>query len=94
MALRQQILVLYLTSSALDTEVVAWSRYDGTGTTQPYAGDEQSPPYRTGLAALRDGWRLLQISPLLPHASGAEFQTAYLKYEFLFEKLIEMPRVS
>lgn len=89
MAIRQQLLVLYLTSSALDTEVVGWSQYDGTGQQNHYAGDEQTPPYRTGLEALRDGWRLIQANPLLPHISGNEFQTAYLKYEFFFEKLID-----
>lgn len=91
MALRQQVLVLYLSSSALDTEVVGWSRYDGTGSSSPYAGDQQTPPYRTGVEALNDGWRLIQASPLLPHSAGSEFQTAYLKYEFFFEKLIDMP---
>ncbi len=28
---RQQVLVLYLASSALDARVVGWSTYDGTG---------------------------------------------------------------
>ena len=86
--LRQQVLVLYLSSSALDAPVIAWSNYDGTGRTEHTAGDESEPPYRTGLAALQDGWRLFQASPLTPHAAGEEFRTAYLKYEFFFEKLV------
>jgi hypothetical protein len=53
------------------------------------AGDEDAPPYPTGLHALRDGWRLIQASPLLPHARGEEFDLAYLKYEFLFEQIVE-----
>lgn len=85
--LRQQVLVLYLANSALDSPVVGWSVYDGTGREEHMAGDAGTPPYRTGLAALRDGWRLIQASPLLPHEPGAEFRTGYLKYEFLFEKL-------
>jgi len=48
------------------------------------------PPYNTGLEALLDGWRLFQASPLLPHTPGDEFRTGYLKYEFFFEKLIDM----
>lgn len=89
MAIRQQVLVLYLTTSALDTPVVGWSRYDGTGAQRPYAGDQEQPPYATGLDALKDGWRLIQASPLLAHAAGTEFTNAYLKYEFLFEKLLD-----
>ncbi|MEM1434855.1 MAG: hypothetical protein AAGG11_12415 [Pseudomonadota bacterium] len=88
---RQQVLVLYLTTSALDTRVVGWSFYDGGGATRTFAGDagdDPEPPYRTGLDALRDGWRLIQASPLLTHESGNEFVTAYLKYEFFFERRV------
>lgn len=90
MAVRQQVLVLYLATSALDTAVVGWSRYDGTGVTDHMAGDEVEPPYATGLDALKDGWRLFQASPLLPHGKGEEFRLGYLKYEFFFEKLVDI----
>lgn len=85
---RQQLLVLYLASSALDSEVIAWSFYDGTGREIHMAGDMEEEPYETGLAALQDGWRLFQASTLQPHPPGAEFRTDYLKYEFFFEKLV------
>lgn len=91
MALRQQVLVLYLGNSALDAPVIAWARYDGTGQSEPMAGDADAPPYPNGVAALRDGWRLFQASQLLPHARGAELDLDYLKYEFFFEKLLEVP---
>ncbi|WP_340644001.1 hypothetical protein [Phenylobacterium sp.] len=87
---RQKVLVLYLANSALDSPVVAWAVYDGTGETRPMAGDDDQPPYRTGTDALRDGWRLFQASQILPHARGEEFDLAYLKYEFFFEQLVEM----
>lgn len=87
--IRQQVLVLYLQTSALDSPVVAWSQYDGTGQQVHMAGDSEEPPYASGLDALCDGWRLFQASPLLPHASGDELRTGYLKYEFLFEKLLD-----
>ncbi len=90
MALRQQLLVLYLKSSALDTEVIGWANYDGTGETVHMAGDCDEPPYRTGIGALRDGWRLIQATPLVPHTPGDEFRTSYLKYEFFFEKLVSV----
>ena len=89
MSTRQQVMVLYLKSSALDTGVVAWAFYDGTGKSSHMSGDQDEVPYKTGLHALRDGWRLIQASPLVTHEQGAEFQTDYLKYEFFFEKLVE-----
>lgn len=89
--MRQKVLVLYLANSALDSPVVAWSVYDGTGATRPMAGDADQPPYRTGVEALKDGWRLFQASQLLPHPRGEEFDLAYLKYEFFFEQLVETP---
>ncbi|MCX7063848.1 MAG: hypothetical protein NT024_04625 [Proteobacteria bacterium] len=87
---RQKVLVLHLADSALDAGVIAWAQYDGTAKSEHMAGDSEEPPYPTGLAALRDGWRLLQMAPLQPHAPGAEFTTAYLKYEFLFEQWVDV----
>jgi hypothetical protein len=91
MPTRQQVLVLYLSTSALDTPVVGWANYDGTGQHFHMAGDNDTPPYSTGLDALLDGWRLIQASPLISHLPGNEYRTDYLKYEFFFEKLIEGP---
>jgi len=90
MTLRQQVLVLYLGSSALDSHVIGWSSYDGTGRQLHMAGDSDEPPYQSGLDALLDGWRLIQASPLLSHVSGDEFKTDYLKYEFFFEKMVQL----
>jgi hypothetical protein len=87
---RQQVLVLYLATSALDTGVVGWSNYDGTGESFHMAGDNDQPPYKTGLDALLDGWRLIQASPLISHVPGNEFRTDYLKYEFWFEKIVQV----
>jgi hypothetical protein len=89
---RQQVLVLWLGDSNLDAPVVAWSFWDGTGARRTMAGDQAEPPYPNGLAALRDGWRLFQASQLVPHYPGTETQTAYLKYEFWFEQLVEEAR--
>ncbi|RPF30534.1 hypothetical protein [Streptomyces sp. TLI_185] len=85
--MRQQVLVLYLATSALDSHVVGWSRYDGTGRTSPTTGDSDEPPYPTGLAALQDGWRLFQASQLLPPQTGQEYDVSFLKHEFFFEKV-------
>ncbi len=84
---RQKVLVLYLANSSLDASVKAWAIYDGTGKQRHMPGDSQEPPYSNGLAALLDGWRLIQASPLINHSHGEEFRLGYLKYEFFFEKL-------
>ena len=88
--MRQQVLVLYLATSALDTHVVGWANYDGTGQNFHMAGDNDTPPYKNGLDALKDGWRLIQASPLITHIPGNEYRTDYLKYEFFFEKMVNL----
>ncbi|ONI87679.1 hypothetical protein ALI22I_20945 [Saccharothrix sp. ALI-22-I] len=85
--MKQRVLVLYLSTSSLDDRVVGWSSYDGTGRTRPTTGDSDDPPYETGTDALRDGWRLFQASQLIPPYPGHEYDTSFLKHEFLFEKL-------
>ncbi|MCB1691761.1 MAG: hypothetical protein KDI19_03295 [Pseudomonadales bacterium] len=90
MVARQQVLVLYLADSALDSAVIAWSKYDGTGREVNMAGDSEAPPYESGLDALQHGWRLIQASPLIDHVPGSEFRTGYLRYEFFFEKILEV----
>ncbi|MCD0445089.1 hypothetical protein LO763_15845 [Glycomyces sp. A-F 0318] len=86
--MKQQVLVLYLNTSALDADVVGWAFYDGTGRTSPTTGDGDVPPYGTGAEALRDGWRLFQASQLVPPYPGHEYDTSFLKHEFWFEKLV------
>jgi hypothetical protein len=87
--LRQQVLVLYLDTSALDASVVGWSVYDGTGRTTPTTGDSDEPPYETGVDALKDGWRLIQAAQLIPPYPGHEYDVSFLKHEFIFEKLVD-----
>lgn len=88
--LRQQVLVLYLLNSALDSNVVGWSQYDGTGRTSPTTGDSAEPPYESGLAALKDGWRLIQAAQLIPPYPGHEYDVSFLKHEFFFERIVQV----
>ncbi|MEZ5244867.1 MAG: hypothetical protein R2707_07215 [Acidimicrobiales bacterium] len=86
---RQQVLQLYTTNSSFASHVVAWAFHDGTdgqGPGLPDRGD--SPPYVTGLDALRDGWRLLQMSQLLPPREGEHHKVSYLPFEFLLERVV------
>ena len=85
--LRQKVLTLYLSTSALDSPVLGWSVYDGTGKDSFTTGDSVEPPYESGLDALLDGWRLIQHPILIPPYPGEEYSTSFMKYGFVFEKL-------
>lgn len=85
---RQIVMVLCLSTSALDSQVKAWSIYDGTGEHYPTAGDSDTPPYETGLDALKDGWRVIQFPQLNPLPKGDEYGTSYMRFEFVFEKRV------
>ena len=86
---RQEVLVLYLSNSSLDSAVVAWSRFSGADESASEVGDEPERPYETGLDALRDGWRLFQAAQLVPSDPGAEYATSFQKFEFWFDRMIE-----
>jgi hypothetical protein len=85
---RQQVLILWLSGPGLDGRTLGWTVFDGTAGAGPQVTGD--PPYATGLAALVDGWRLLQMSPLVPPTPGHERETSFLKHEFVFERLIDL----
>ena len=86
----QQLLLLYSSDSTPEGNVVAWSIYDGTsGSEKIQSNDDGTPPYESVLAAMKDGWRVIQFPTLLPPQVGEEYSTHYLKFEFVLEKLIE-----
>ena len=87
MAQRQQVLYLWLAEGALDTKAVGWAFHDGAAGKGP-ALPETEPPYETGLAALEDGWFLLQSPAPYTLHPGAEHATSYLPNEFIFERKI------
>ncbi len=86
---RQQVLYLWLAEGALDTATVGWAFHDGTRGGGPGL-PEAEPPYATGLAALEDGWFLLQSpAPYAVHP-GSEHETSYLPNEFVFERRVAL----
>lgn len=87
--LKQKLLILYAANSSLDSPIGAWSLYDGTGRETHMAGDANEPPYASVVAAMRDGWRVIQLPQLRAPATGAEHATAFLEYEFVLEKMVE-----
>lgn len=87
---RQQILILYAASPALNSGVGAWSIYDGAGQSEHTTGDSDEPPYSSVLAAMQDGWRVIQLPQQFPAYPGMEYHTSYLRFEFVLEKLVEV----
>ena len=88
-ALRQQLLFLCLANPHLASTVVAWSFFDGTGRSDAMAGDSDQPPYESVLAAMRDGWLVIQFPVLTAPAPGREHETSYLRFEYVLEKLFD-----
>ena len=89
---RQQVLYLWASGSALDSDTVGWAFHDGTagaGPGLPPHADGEAP-YASGEAALHDGWMLLQSAQLVPPTPGTEHRNAYLEYEFVLERRIEL----
>jgi hypothetical protein len=88
---RQQLLHLYMSNSAITSPVIAWAFHDGAAGAGPVLPDNSSePPYAVGVQALEDGWRLIQMSPLNDPVEGTERRSSYLRYEFLFERMVDI----
>lgn len=90
MALRQKLLILYLRTPSLVDEVCAWAIYDGTGKETHTTGDSDTPPYRSVLEAMRDGWRVIQLPQQFPAFPGMELTTSYLRWEYVLEQFEEV----
>ena len=91
--LRQQILILHLENPDLNSRTVAWALYDGARTSdqlQMREGDEETPPYDSVLAAMRDGWFVLQIPSLPIYLHGAEHESGHLPYEYVLERKVDL----
>lgn len=86
---RQQVLYLWANGSGLDSGTVGWAFHDGADAAGPAVPDV-NPPYANGVAALRDGWMLLQSAQLAPPLPGEEYVNNYLEYEFVFERRISV----
>jgi hypothetical protein len=84
---RQQVLYLWLAEGALDQPVVAWAFHDGAAGGGPGL-PEGDPPYPTGLAALEDGWFLLQSPAAQPVSTDTGQETGPLTHEFVFERRV------
>jgi len=87
--LKQKLLILYAANSSPESPVGAWSLFDGTGRETHMAGDGGEPPYSSVVAAMRDGWRVIQMPQLREAPRGDEHAIGFLPYEFVLEKMVE-----
>ncbi|MDA0334358.1 MAG: hypothetical protein O2782_04260 [bacterium] len=92
MAEVQDILVLFQTTPGLDAQVVAWSRYEaskGPGITDLV--EEAEPPYRNAMAAMRDGWQVIQMSEMKHRPPGdAAYEDGPLPYQTVLSRFNPM----
>jgi hypothetical protein len=90
--IRQQVLILFLSGSDLNSGINAWSFHDGTskGKAEQLPIDMESP-YNNGVEALRDGWKLISSPSLSPTVDIEKpFDLGHLPYEYIFEKIIHL----
>lgn len=91
--LRQQILILHLATSSLESPTVAWALFDGAtapGARQMQSGDTDAPPYSSVLAAMQDGWRVFQLPNLPIYLPGHEHENGHLPYEYVLERMVDL----
>ena len=83
---RQQVLYLYAKSTNMRSPLASWALYDPT---QPQAPTLPSaePPYESVLAAVADGWRVVQFPIAKLYAYEGQ-DNDYLGYEFVLEKFV------
>lgn len=84
---RQQLLFVWTDDSSLQGRIVAWSFHDGR---DPEA-DATELDYRRAVDVLADGWRLIQCSQLHTRPAGDEHQHGVLEFEWIFERIVQLP---
>jgi hypothetical protein len=92
MAVRQQLLILHLAEPSLESATCAWAIFDAARSAsekQMESGDSGRPPYESVLAAMRDGWRVIQLPSLPVYRTGFEHETGHLPYEYVLERIVD-----
>lgn len=82
----QQILYLYSKSTNMRSALASWMLYDASQPQEPTLPSAE-PPYASVLAAIADGWRVVQF-PDPTRYSYQDVDNDYLGYEFILEKMV------
>ncbi len=83
---RQLVLYLYSKSTNMRSPLASWMMYDATQPQEPQLPSQEAP-YASVLAAVADGWRIVQF----PNAKLFAYQGVdndYLGFEFILEKMV------
>lgn len=87
----QDILVLFQTSPGLDIAPAAWARYEASkGTGIKDLIEESEPPYKNAMAAMRDGWQVIQMSEHKHRSEVDGYELGPLPYQTVLSRFSEM----
>ena len=87
----QDILVLYQTSPALDVSSVAWARYEASkGTGIKDLIEESEPPYKNAMAAMRDGWQVIQMSEYKHRSAADGYELGPFPYQTVLSRYSQL----
>ena len=87
----QDILVFYQTSPGLDVGPVAWARYDASkGTGIKDLVEDDRPPYKNAMAAMRDGWQVIQMSEYKQRSAEDGYELGPIQYQTVMSRFSEL----
>ena len=87
----QDILVFFQTAPALDVAPVGWAYYEASkGTGISDLVEENEPPYKNAMAAMRDGWQVISMGELKHRQEEDAYELGPLPYQTVLSKFNEL----
>lgn len=86
----QDILVFYQTTPALDSSPAAWAYYEASKGPVRDLVEESEPPYKNAMAAMRDGWQVIQMSEYKQRSLEDGYELGPLPYQTVLQKFNEL----
>ena len=95
MPLVQNILIFYQTIPGLDIAPSAWAHYEASKYSQiNYLKDENIPPYKNAMEAMRDGWEVIQIGENKLYTEEDGYEIGPIPYQTVLSKFSELKKES